>query len=91
MGSPRTATKSSPRSPQLEKAHAQQRKPNAAKNKINLKNKLINFKKKEAYHSGFWKPPCIALGMVIFSLKVIKAVTKICKALTACQALFLVL
>ena len=31
--SPRTATKSSPRSPQLEKAHAQQRRPNAAKNK----------------------------------------------------------
>ena len=30
--------KSSPRSPQLEKARAQQRRPNAAKNK----NKLIN-------------------------------------------------
>ena len=30
---PRTATKSSPRSPQLEKAHAQQRRPNADKNK----------------------------------------------------------
>ena len=28
----RTATKSSPRSPQLEKARAQQRRPNAAKN-----------------------------------------------------------
>ena len=35
-----TATKSSPRSPQLEKARVQQRRPNAAKNKINL------FKKK---------------------------------------------
>ena len=30
---PRTAIKSSPRSPQLEKAHAQQQRPNAAKNK----------------------------------------------------------
>ena len=28
-----TATKSSPRSPQLEKAHVQQQRPNAAKNK----------------------------------------------------------
>ena len=33
MRSPRTATKSSPRSPQLEKACAQQWRPNAAKNK----------------------------------------------------------
>ena len=33
MRSPRTATKSSPRSPQLEKAHTQQRRPNTAKNK----------------------------------------------------------
>ena len=33
MRSPRTATKSSPRLPQLEKAHAQQRRPNAAKKK----------------------------------------------------------
>ena len=33
MRSPRTATKSSPRSPQLEKAHAQQQRPNATKNK----------------------------------------------------------
>ena len=31
--SPRNATKSSPRSPQLEKARAQQRRPNATKNK----------------------------------------------------------
>ena len=31
MRSPRTATKSSPRSPQLEEAHAQQRRPNTAK------------------------------------------------------------
>ena len=30
MRSPRTATKSSPRSPQLEKARAQQQRPNAA-------------------------------------------------------------
>ena len=41
MRSPCTATKSSPRSPQLEKACVQQRRPNAAKNKINK----INFKK----------------------------------------------
>ena len=33
MRSPRTATKSSPHSPQLEKARAQQQRPNAAKNK----------------------------------------------------------
>ena len=33
MRRPRTATKSSPRSPQLEKARMQQRRPNAAKNK----------------------------------------------------------
>ena len=33
MRSPRTATKSSPYSPQLEKARTQQRRPNAAKNK----------------------------------------------------------
>ena len=36
MRSPRTATKSSTRSPQLGKAHAQQQRTNAAKN---LKNK----------------------------------------------------
>ena len=40
MRSPRIAAKSSPCSPQLEKAHVQQRRPNAAKN-----NKLINFLK----------------------------------------------
>ena len=39
MRSPHTAMKSSPRSPQLKKARAQQRRPNAAKNK--LINKLI--------------------------------------------------
>ena len=33
MRSPRTTTESSPRSPQLEKARAQQRRPNAAKKK----------------------------------------------------------
>ena len=33
MRSPRTTTKSSPRSPQLEKALVQQRRPNAAKSK----------------------------------------------------------
>ena len=46
MRSPCTATKSSPRLPQLEKAHAQQRGPNAAKN-----NKYIYlFFQKEAYN-----------------------------------------
>ena len=34
MRSPRTATKSSPRSPQLEKAHMQQEDPDAVKNKL---------------------------------------------------------
>ena len=33
MRNPHTAMKSSPRSPQLEKAHVQQRRPNAAKEK----------------------------------------------------------
>ena len=33
MRSPHTATKSSPRSLQLEEAHVQQQKPNAARNK----------------------------------------------------------
>ena len=41
---PRTAMKSVPRSPQLEKALAQKLRPNTAKN-----NKLINFLKKEFY------------------------------------------
>ena len=45
MRSPRTATKSGPHSPQLEKAHAQQWRSNAVKNKqINLKNKQTNKK-----------------------------------------------
>ena len=34
MRSPHTATKCSPHSPQLEKAHTQQPRPNAAKNKL---------------------------------------------------------
>ena len=42
MRSLRTTTKSSPHSPQLEKAREQQRRPKAAKNKINkfIKKKL---------------------------------------------------
>ena len=44
MGSPRNTTKNSPHSPQLEKARAQQRGPNAAKDK--LINLFIYFKKK---------------------------------------------
>ena len=47
MRSPRTATKSSPRSPQLEKACTQQRRPNAVKNKINKINKFFLKGKKE--------------------------------------------
>ena len=46
MRSPRTATKSSPHSLQLEKAHAQQQRPDAAKNKY------INFKKKYKYSAS---------------------------------------
>ena len=45
---PRTAMKSGPRSPQLEKACAQKLRPNTAKNKlINLKKKLFKKKKKK--------------------------------------------
>ena len=46
MRSLRTAAKSSPRPPQLEKARAQQRRPNTAKNKI--ENKINLLKKKSA-------------------------------------------
>ena len=45
MKSPRTSTKSSPRSLQLEKARTQQRRPNAAKNK-KIKQNLKNIFKK---------------------------------------------
>ena len=41
LRSPRTAAKSSPHSPQLEKVQAQQRRPNAAKNKL-IKNNNNN-------------------------------------------------
>ena len=46
---PRTAMKSGPRSPQLEKALAQKRRPNTAKNKYKKKKKL---KKKKDIGSG---------------------------------------
>ena len=51
MRSPRTAMENSPHSPQLEKARAQQRRPNAAKNKqinkfIKKKKSTPNIKKK---------------------------------------------
>ena len=49
MRSPCTATKRSPRSPQLEKARVQQRRPNAAKSKTNKINKLIKNKKIKSY------------------------------------------
>ena len=42
MRNPRTATKSSPHSPQLEKSRAQQRRPNAAKKRKKKKFLLRN-------------------------------------------------
>ena len=45
MRSPHTTTKSSPRSPQLEKARTQQQRPNTAKNKNKQINKFILKKK----------------------------------------------
>ena len=45
--------KSGPRSPQVEKAHAQQRRPNAAKNKIN---KFIKIKKREGVNQLLINP-----------------------------------
>ena len=56
MRSPRTTMKSSPRSPQLEKARAQQRRPNAAKNKINKINKFILKKKKQVEGALLHRP-----------------------------------
>ena len=47
MRSPRTTTKSSPLSPQLEKASMQQRRPNAAKNKFIKKKERPNAGKKK--------------------------------------------
>ena len=46
MRSPSTSMKSSPRSPQLEKVHVQQQRPNAAKNKL----------KKFFLKKGFFNP-----------------------------------
>ena len=48
MRSPCAATKSSPRSLRLEKARAQQRRPNAAKNKERKKERKKKEKKKES-------------------------------------------
>ena len=42
--------KSSPRSPQLEKAHAQQRRPNTAKNKKNKELSPLKNKKDTDYN-----------------------------------------
>ena len=44
MRSPCTAAKRSPRSPQLEKAHVQQRRPNAAKNELKTKKVTVRIK-----------------------------------------------
>ena len=54
MRSPLTAKKSGPHSPQLEKARVQQRKPNAAKNKLI---KWINLKKKKKKIYVMFKVP----------------------------------
>ena len=51
MRSPHTATKSSPRSLQLEKARTQQQRPNAAKNKLKNKNFFKMGKRFERYFS----------------------------------------
>ena len=52
MRSLHTATKSSPHSPQLEKAQAQQRRSNAAKNKINFKKIIL--KKPDNWFKKMW-------------------------------------
>ena len=49
MRSLHTATKSSPCSPQLEKACAQLRRPNAAKNKNKINKYFLKIKGKEKY------------------------------------------
>ena len=48
MRSPHTAMKSSPRSPQLEKARAQQQRPNTAKNKLKKERNLFK-KRRDRY------------------------------------------
>ena len=47
MRSPHTALKSSPRSPQLEKAHTQQRRPDAAIKKGRKEGRQKGWKKKK--------------------------------------------
>ena len=51
---PRTAMKSGPRSPQLEKTLAQKRRPNTAKNKINQQIKIL----KKEY--GLWNQSTVS-------------------------------
>ena len=65
MRSPRTAMKSGPHSPQLEKACAQQRRPSTAKNLKNQINKLI--KKKPQPHPGVRSSDETGLGDALFS------------------------
>ena len=50
---PRTAMKSGPHSPQLEKALAQKRRPNTAKNKFKKKNKEIDICAFNSHFSDF--------------------------------------
>ena len=54
MRSPCTATKSSPRSPQLEKAYAQQRRPNTAKKKEKKKKKKTKGEGKRKEERTIW-------------------------------------
>ena len=62
MRSPRTTTKSKPRSLQLEKARAQQRRPNAARNN-NKKNKTQpRHEAKATAHRGVWLQISLDLG-----------------------------
>ena len=68
MRSPRAATKSGPRSLQLEKAHTQQQRPNAAKNKL--------IKKKK----GAWQNAKLLKGLTLM-VAFFKKKTSLCKLL----------
>ena len=100
MRSPCTATKSSPCSPQLEKARTQQRRPNAAINK--LINKLINLKQDKKTPQSYTEPPlasktatkgfsfcfashsCLALPQRCFAFQ--PGIKRLCEAMTGVKA-----
>lgn len=44
---------------------------------------------KESHHSRLWRAPWHCLRYIDLQLKVVETVTRTCKALTVCQALFL--